>query len=38
MVDFGLAAIVTENDDKLKGTPGSMAYFAPEMVSTGTDK
>ena len=38
MVDFGVAALFEKDDDSVKGTVGSIRYFAPEIVKTGGPK
>lgn len=35
MCDFGVCANFEGTDDTVKGTEGSVKYFAPEMVRTG---
>lgn len=38
LVDFGVSALVKQDNDIYKGTVGSMRYFAPEVVRTGVKK
>jgi serine/threonine protein kinase len=35
LVDFGLSKIFKEEEDQLKGTAGTMKFYAPEIVRTG---
>lgn len=38
LVDFGVSACFEGENDKVRGTEGSIKYFAPEMVRTGVKK
>lgn len=38
LCDFGVSATFMGDDDTVKGTEGSIKYFAPEVVRTGTTK
>ena len=38
IVDFGVAALFEKDNDSVKGTVGSIRYFAPEIVKTGGPK
>jgi serine/threonine protein kinase len=35
LVDFGVSKCFEEEDDVIKGTLGTMLYYAPEIVRTG---
>ena len=35
LIDFGVCALVEDNDDTLKSTQGSYMFYAPEMVADG---
>ena len=35
LVDFGLSKVFEGEDDVLRGTAGTMKYYAPEIVRTG---
>lgn len=35
LVDFGVSTLFEGDDDRLKGTAGSVRFFAPEIVRTG---
>lgn len=38
LIDFGISSIREDSDDLVKGTIGSMRYFAPEQVQSGANK
>ena len=38
LCDFGISAEFMGDDDIVKGTMGSVRYYAPEQVRTGVNK
>ena len=38
LVDFGASTFFEKDEDSVKGTVGSIRYFAPEIVKTGGPK
>ena len=38
LVDFGVSTAFENENDQVRGTEGSIKYFAPEIVQTGVKK